>query len=349
MKRNSMVFLTSAFMICASVFARDVVKPAALQVTVELKDGSILVGRPVETSLPVKLNFAEAKIPFGQIQQCEVQHDEGRITLNLVNGDKVTGTPEARQFKIETSLGTLSPEFAQIERVTFSTGEKPLAEKGSISFDGLNWLAWKTLFEVKGDKLVTLPEVRPGFNYGHNGSGRGPTLMSNIGNPAWKDYRLDFEYCVTGVDPSFNSYGLPADYHDGVICFHVADAKENWNQRGASMYSLYVQGSGVWTLKCVYNDYCRVPVGFGDPGNDGERTLASGTGLKIDRKHGNKYRIEVKGEDIKIWIDGQQIVNVTDELMDQAIAGQTLDHGGVGFHWGLDTMGWIRNFSYKPL
>jgi hypothetical protein len=143
--------------------------------------------------------------------------------------------------------------------------------------------------------LVSLPKARPGFDYGHGGGGRGPTLMSNIGNPDWKDYRVEFEYCVTGVDPALNPYGLPLDYHDGVICFHVADAKENWNQRGSSMYMLGVQGDGSWSLSCIYNAYCRVPSGYGNPANDAERKLADGRGLKIDRENGNRFRIEVRG------------------------------------------------------
>jgi hypothetical protein len=43
------------------------------------------------------------------------------------------------------------------------------------------------------------------------------------------------------------------------------------------------------------------------------------------------------------------IADVRDEQMPDPIAGQTLDHGGVGFHWGFDSMGWIRNFSATPL
>ena len=335
----------------ATAWGREAATKPEVQVVVELAGGSRLVGTPLDKSLHVKLDFMKADIPLDKIRQCEVRHKEERVILNLQNGDRLTGTLEMQQFKLKTVLGTLAPEFAQIDRLTITTGEQGLspAEKGSIAFGGVNWLPWKVLFEVQGDKLVTLPKARPGFNYGHNGSGRGPTLMSNIGNPDWKDYRVEFEYCVTGVDPSFNAYGLPLDYHDGACHFHVADAKENWNKCGASMYSLYVQGDGRWSLACDYNSHCRVPSGFGNPDKDGERKLASGEGLKIDRENGNKFSIEVRGQHIQIWVDGEQIADVTDEQMGETIGGQTLDHGGVGFHWGLDSMGWIRNFSLKPL
>jgi hypothetical protein len=135
------------------------------------------------------------------------------------------------------------------------------------------------------------------------------------------------------------------DYHDGTICFHVADAKENWNQCGSSMYTLGVLGDGSWSLSCTYNSYCRVPSGYGNPASDAERKLADGRGLKIDPENGNRFRIEVRGQRIQIWVDGEQIADVTDDQMGETIGGETLDHGGVGFQWGLDSMGWIRNFS----
>ena len=346
-----MLALSASLAATATAWGHEAAKKAVVQVVVELADGSRLVGTPLDQALHVKLDFMKADIPLASIKECEVRPKEERVTIHLKNGDRLTGTLEMHRFKLETVLGKLSPEFAQIDRLTFTTGEKESspAEKGSIEFGGINWLPWKTLFEVQGDKLATVPKVRPGFNYGHNGSSRGPTLMSNIGNPDWKDYRVEFEYCVTGVDPSFNPYGLPLDYHDGVFHFHVADAKESWNQCGASMYSLNVQGDGAWSLACAYNDYCRVPSGYGNPGSDGKRTLANGDGLKIDRENGNKFRIEVRGQRIQVWVDGEQIADVTDEQMGETIGGQTLDHGGVGFEWGMDAMGWIRNFSYKPL
>ena len=55
---------------------------------------------------------------------------------------------------------------------------------------------------------------------------------TNVGSGEWKDYSLEFDFCVMGVDPAFNPYGLGEDYHDGAIMFHVADMKESFNERG---------------------------------------------------------------------------------------------------------------------
>jgi len=223
------------------------------------------------------------------------------------------------------------------------------AIKGTISFDGQHWHPWRTEFAVRGTKLVSLPKVRPGFNYGHSGGGRGPALVADIGDTGCKDFRATFEYCVTGINTAFNPYGVGPDYHDGAILFHVVDAKETWNIRGSSMYSLDVQGNGAWSLRCMYNSYCAVPEGWGNPRQDAERKLVQGEGLKMDRVNGNKFIVQVKGHRIQIWMDGEQIVDLTDDKMGQTIGGVTLDHGGIGFVWGLDAMGWIRNFSLERL
>lgn len=336
---------------CVSTFASDKEEAWQIRATLDMKDGSRLVGVSLEKSLPVKLDFTEANIPLEKIRQCEVRHKDGRVVLNLMNGDRVTGVLSLEQFRLETIMGKLSPDLVQIDRMTFSAGRGGSlpAGEGEIFFGGVNWHGWKTSFAVQGDKLVSLPQSRPGFNYGHNGGGRGAQLLSNIGNADWRDYRIDCDFCVPGIAPAFNPYGLGSDFHDGSILFHVADAKENWNERGGSLYRLGLHGDGNWTLSCTYNNYCQVPMGYGNPHTDGDRQLASGGGLNSDRVNGNHYRIEVRGQHIQIWVDDRQLADVTDEKMNETIGGQTLDHGGVGFVGEFDAMIWIKNFSATRL
>lgn len=322
-----------------------------VRATLELKDGSRLVGEPAEKSLPMTLGFSKASIPLEMIRQCEIRPKDKSVVIHFQNGDRLTGTLDLEQVELETVMGKLSPSIEQIDRMTFTSwreGNMP-AGQGEIFFGGVNWQGWRTAFEIQGDKLVSLPKPRPGFNYGHNGNGRGPVLVTNVGNSDWKDYRIECEFCVPGVDPTFNPYGLGPDYSGAAILFHVADAKESFNECGLSAYRLGVQGDGSWTLDCTYNDYCAQPVGWGNSRNDGTRSLASGSGLKVDRANGNKYRIDVRGQRIQIWFDGQQIVDVTDEKMGDIIGGQRLDHGGVAFQGGFDAMLWLRNFSARQL
>jgi hypothetical protein len=173
--------------------------------------------------------------------------------------------------------------------------------------------------------------------------------MTNIGSAEWKDYHVEFEFCMGGVDPAFNPHALPADFCGGSVHFHVSDAKESWNERGNSNYSLNLGGDGAWNLTCSYSAYCKGACGFDNPVSEGGRTVVEGKGLKTDPVAGNKIRLEVCGTRIQIWVDGQLIVDVQDKKMGETIGGQTLDHGGIGISWGFESMGWIRNFSAKPI
>ncbi len=322
-----------------------------LSATLELSDGSRLVGVPQMRSLALKMDFATVEIPLANIRQCEIRHKEERVVVKLQNGDQMTGMLGAENFPIESALGNLTPRLALIDGITFTVsqeGELPPGD-GPLKFGNVNWTPWRTMFEVQGDKLVALPKVRPGFNYGHWGNGRGATLVTNIGNQEWKDYSVEFELGMTGVNPAFNPHGLPAEYRSAGLSFHVADSKESWNEKGESYYGFSIAGDGSWTLACSYNHRVPAATGYCPAVADSERTLASGKGLRIDTEKGNKIRLDVTGTRIQIWVDGERIVDIGDEKMVETFGGQTLDHGGIGISWGWECVGWIRNFPAKRL
>lgn len=69
-------------------------------------------------------------------------------------------------------------------------------------------------------------------------------------------------------------------------------------------------------------------MGFGNPFIAGTRTLASGKDLKFNATEGNHFRIEVVGKRIAIWMDRQLIADLSDEKMDERVAGKDLTFGG---------------------
>jgi hypothetical protein len=248
-----------------------------------------------------------------------------------------------RGEKSEQAAGAVEPKpWSNVPVLAVAPAE-------AIRFGGFEWQAWRTLFEVRNDELVSLPKVRPGFDYGHWGHGRGPEIITNIGNPEWRDYRIDADLLVPGVDPALNPHGLGLDFHGAMIAFHVVDRKESFNESGTSAYILGFEGEGNWSLTAQYNSYCRQPQGWGNSRSDGERRLASGTDVKLDPAKGNRFRIDVLGTRIQVWMDGRQIVDVVDERMGEPVGGRTLDHGGVAFVGGFDAMIRLRSFEMTKL
>jgi len=135
--RRICVILGLLATVSVSLMARDAraEKKASVQVVLEMADGSRLVGTPAEKSLRITTEYMKAGIPLVAIRQCEIRHQEERIILSLQNGDKLTGTLEMDQFRVETIFGKLAPEFAQIDRMTFtpSRSDELSPDIGSLS------------------------------------------------------------------------------------------------------------------------------------------------------------------------------------------------------------------------
>ena len=344
------LILTSFVVAAMGRAAPEAADPVRTRLALDLVDGSHLLGTPAIESVAVQTAYAKMDVPLKFIQTIKFGEDHQAAVLDLQNGDKLKGVIKLEPIRLDTVFGkvAVAAEHIRLLRVVMSGGMLPPGE-GPLAFGGLNWTPWRTQFEIQDDKLVSLPAARPGFNYGHGANGRGATLATNIGIADWKDYRVEFEFAMGVIDPAFNPHGLGQDYRAGSIGFHVADAKESWNQRGSSSYALNLGGDGSWGISCSYNAYCNTPCGYGNPACDGTRALAEGKGLKPDPANGNKIRIEVSGTRIQVWFDGEQIADLRDEKMTEPIGGQTLDHGGLVIMWGFESMGWIRNFSAKRL
>lgn len=339
-----------AFALAGTAWAGADKAEEPLRLEVDMVDGSLLIGLPGMDSVSVETSYAKLTIPLKQLLRVTMDANGETASFALLNGDTLKGAIPRKPVKLETVFGKVSVAIEQIRTLRVMAGGASMpAGEGSIAFGGLHWTPWRTTFAVQGDKLVTMPGARPGFNYGHSGDGRDSLLMSNIGSPDWKDYSVEFEYCMSGVDPAFNPHGLPLDHRSGAILFHIADAKESWNECGGSMYGLGLNSAGGWTLGCSYNQCRRGSRGHDDAPAASVRPLAEGQGLKLDPKNGNKFRIDVCGTRIQVWVDGTQIVDMRDEKMGEPVGGQTLDHGGIGFLWTWECMGWVRQVSAKRL
>ncbi|MBT7067994.1 MAG: hypothetical protein HN919_16975 [Verrucomicrobia bacterium] len=328
----------------------NALKVTPLRLAIDLVDGSRVIGVPTITSIPVQTSYAKMDVPLEKIMNIHIHDDHEMASIDLQNGDKLKGVLNLGPIKLETVFGWVSIGIEHMREchVTVAGGVLPAGD-GSLDFGGVKWTPLRTLFEVQGDKVVSLPKARPGFRYGHSGNGRGATLLSNVGSADWTDYSMEFEFCMRGVDRAFNPHGLAMDHRAGYIMFHLVDAKESWNESGSSTYRLSLSSDGRWGLGCSYNQYCHVASGYGNPKNDGVRSLVKGKGLNLDPHNGNTFRIDVRGTRIQIWVDGEKIADVEDEKMRDSIGGKTLDHGGVGFSTPWECMIWIRNFSAKRL
>jgi hypothetical protein len=98
-----------------------------LNVVLDLSDGSRLIGTPVIASVPVQTAYAKMDVPLTQIQSLKIGDDHETVTLNLLNGDKLTGVISRESHKLETVFGNVSVGIEHIRsfRVTLSSGALP--------------------------------------------------------------------------------------------------------------------------------------------------------------------------------------------------------------------------------
>lgn len=324
---------------------------AQVRLELSLVDGSRIIGTPIIKSVPVQTSYSKTDISLKKILTIRIEENHETASIDLQGGDKIKGVISLEPIKLETTFGTVSvgTELIRELRVVLSGPGLPAGE-GPLSFGGVNWIPWRTAFAVQGDKLISLPEARPGFNFDGR-EGPSPMLLSNTGSAAWKDYSVEFEYCMHGVA---RAYRMPAIspqrpiYLGGSIMFHVVYAFEKFVYGSSwSAYTLSFGADGSWSLGSSY--YIHVPAGWAIPSGENNRTLAQGRGLKFDHTDGNKFRIDVCGTHIQVWVDGAPLIDLRDEKMGERIGDQVLDHGGVGFQWESASTGWIRRFSARQL
>ncbi|MFZ4396693.1 MAG: LamG domain-containing protein [Kiritimatiellia bacterium] len=113
----------------------------ALRLSVDLVDGSRLIGTPAIETVPVETSYAKMNVPLKQIRMLKIGEDHETVTLDLRNGDKLKGVITLGPIKLQTVFGPVAIGTAHLRelRVLLSGGALPEAlQKGLVlhySFD----------------------------------------------------------------------------------------------------------------------------------------------------------------------------------------------------------------------
>jgi hypothetical protein len=116
-------------------------KEQSLRLELDLVDGSRLVGTPGLATVPVQTSYAKMDVPLTQIKALKIGDDHESVTLNLRNGDTLTGVISLAPIKLITVFGTASIGIEHIRQFTIVRTGSALPEtlrKGLVlyySFD----------------------------------------------------------------------------------------------------------------------------------------------------------------------------------------------------------------------
>lgn len=170
-------------------------QPAAIQLTLDLLDGSRLIGSPelrhAEVSFDTKLG--RVSVPLNELEAIEIAADRETAILKFANGDRLSGFPVEDGLPVKSILGRLVVPWAAMSRcvvnsVSDATGIaslKPLAVSASGSWrdsqrpemacDGdpqTSWSSgdWKGWIEFDLGAVCELDEIRATLQFSPSGS-----------------------------------------------------------------------------------------------------------------------------------------------------------------------------------
>jgi hypothetical protein len=88
----------------------------------EIRDGSLLVGRPVGANLALRTSFAEVKLAVTLIQEVDLAGGVTNAVVRLRNGDLLRGALVEPSLRLETLVGPITVGFDLLKRARFQPG-----------------------------------------------------------------------------------------------------------------------------------------------------------------------------------------------------------------------------------
>ena len=138
------------------VLAQEVGTNGPLRVAVCLADGSRVIGTPDIVAVAVHTPYAQPEISFAQVRRMEMHDDHETVSVEMQNGDKLTGTVDLRQLGLDTPWGRLVCGVQYIKRIECAT----IAPQPSMRLATLHVDNFRNCADC--NRGVTIPDLPPG-------------------------------------------------------------------------------------------------------------------------------------------------------------------------------------------
>ena len=97
-----------------------------LRLTVELRDGSRIIGVPVVSNLQMRTSFGNVGVDLTRLRSLQFTDGKETVEAGFQNGDKFTGALLAEAVELKTDFGAVKIPVAVIRRMSVSPGGKSL-------------------------------------------------------------------------------------------------------------------------------------------------------------------------------------------------------------------------------
>jgi hypothetical protein len=98
--------------------ARD----AALRLSVDLRDGSRLVGTPGVDTLKLNAAFGAVTVPWAQVRELQMADDREKAVVLFANGDRLSAVPSLDKLEMATVIGPVTVGAEHVARVRVTGG-----------------------------------------------------------------------------------------------------------------------------------------------------------------------------------------------------------------------------------
>ncbi len=107
--------------------------PKELRLELKLIDGSRTIGVPTIESVPIQTSYAKMDVPLKQVLAIKVDENRETASIDLCNGDKLTGVVSLAPIKLRTIFGdvAISIEHVREFRVLLT---RPLTPRRPSAF-----------------------------------------------------------------------------------------------------------------------------------------------------------------------------------------------------------------------
>ncbi len=117
------VAVAGLFLGVCCLFAAETKPSPPTSVTLRTKDGSNLVGTPMETDIILETAIGRVSVPLTQLKGIECEQTAGKTNaiLQFTNGDRLSGSWQGEVFALGTSFGAQQVPLSLLRSVTVSS------------------------------------------------------------------------------------------------------------------------------------------------------------------------------------------------------------------------------------
>jgi len=204
-----------------------------LRLGLNLHDGTRVIGVPGIKAMPFRTSYAKLEIPLADIVRVEIADDRERASMELRNGDGLSGVLALEKFDLETIFASISVGVEHVKSIDIY----PAMTMAAIIRRGL---VLYYPFDGEGDKVEDKSGkgnhgVKHAVTYARDGKHGGACKFNGSSSfldlsgtavkdlPAWENYTISVWFLNDGKGDHGRGYGQKiidktVMYHDFYLC-----------------------------------------------------------------------------------------------------------------------------------